>query len=140
MTIHEKITSYQKNRLALKQEANQIKKELHTYFTDQTIPLIERWETFVNTDEDFKEHKTSFISASSDGLKYVIKYYFNDEGRGKHIFTKDFLEECAYDGKFFPELFANYEKPLPITEALKLLQQALEEILSKNLGSFVYDW
>jgi hypothetical protein len=140
MSLVEKMKEYDKHKAALEVEAKQLKRDFELYIRDKSIPLVERWAFFESADDAFKNHSRWIITASSKGLKYVMDNRFDAPevyGRGKQIFTARIFEECVWDGQLWPENFA-YDMDKEKSE--KLLTEALEEVLQKNIGSFCFDW
>lgn len=143
MTLTDKIKEYELKKASLEKDAKDIKIELRSHFMDQSIDLAQRWDTFEKTSLDFKNNEGSLINASSKGLNYVMDNFLEHYGRGKVLDFTELLGECINDGNFHPDMFARrdqYNKPLSDEKALILLKEALEEILSRNYGTFVYDW
>lgn len=137
MTLDENIFIYQEQKLALLATTNLIKKQLIATQTDQSIALMDRWATFCNSNEEFKEQEKTDMKAQSKGLQYVIDHYFTNEDMHNVILTKDLFLKCIKNGKIFPEFFNTYRKPLPVMTSFTLLPEAMEEILAKNIGSFL---
>lgn len=130
----------QETEAQIKKEASKLKSDFEDFISNKSVPLLERWELFSNTDDSLKNNYQWLIQGKRSGLKYVMDHWFNDfgqHGKGKVINISELLEELAYRGEFHPDCFDNN---LPEDEALSLLKETLEEVLERNLGSFVYDW
>lgn len=140
MEILEKLAEHKKKEKALKEEAKNLRIEFSKYITNKEIPLADRWEVFIAAPRDLKKHEEYIITAKSDGLKYVMDKWFDAPevyGRGKQIYMADVFVDCVHHGEIHPSSFA-YR--MDEEKAKELLTQALEEVLSNNLGSFCYDW
>lgn len=140
MSIIHKIEEYNRRKNQLQTEAQNLKKEFEAVIVNKEIPLLERWKIFINADDDFKNHSDWIHSAQSDGMQYIMDNWFDAPevyGRGKQIDIADMLCDCVGEEEFYPE---NFCRTKSIEDAMILLEQALEEILSENLGSFCYDW
>ena len=140
MTLQEKIQVYNRTKQDLNQQAQVIKKEFEQYIKDKNISLVDRWEFFVNADDGFKNHKSSIYRANSEGMQHVMDNWFDAPevyGRGKKIDVSDIFCDCVHNGNIYPE---NFDYKMPKEDAQELLEEALEEVLEHNLGSFCYDW
>ena len=140
MTLQEKIQAYNQAKKDLEKQAKDLKSDFEKYLVNKNIPLVERWEFFVNSDEGFKNHKRSIHRANSEGMQYVMDNWFNAPevyGRGKRIDVADLFGDCVHNGNIYPE---NFSYKMQKEDAQELLEEALEEILNNNLGSFCFDW
>lgn len=137
MDILEKFEAYHKDKQALEAKANKLKSDFREYISDKSIPLVERWQFFINTGDEFKEHSRWIIRPNSTGLKYVIDNWFDAPevyGRGKRIDIAECFEDCVDAEEIYPE---NFSGSMDKEEAEKCLTEALEEILEKNIGKLV---
>lgn len=140
MTLQEKIKAYNQAKKDLEKQAKDLKSDFEKYLINKSIPLVERWEFFVNADDGFKNHKSSIWRANSEGMQYVMDNWFNAPevyGRGKKIETSEIFGDCVHHGNIYPE---NFSYKMQKEDAQELLEEALEEILNNNLGSFCFDW
>lgn len=138
MSIVEKIADYNKRKSSLEAEALGLKTDFENYVQDKDIPLELRWQTFIEADNDFKNHSDWYFHATSDGLKYIKNNWFDAPevyGRGKRIYWSEALEDYFYLGEIQPHGIASSQK-----NGDKLLREAMEEILAGNQGSFCIDW
>jgi hypothetical protein len=105
---------------------------------DKSIPLMERWKIFNNSDDDFKNQQDWLYRAKGVGMKYIMDNWLDAPevyGRGKTIIIKDLFEEVVYGDEL------NYTGYKLNDEKMKqILISALEEILESNLSSFKFDW
>lgn len=140
MTLQEKIQAYNQAKKDLEKQAKALQGEFQKYIVDKNIPLVERWEFFVNADDNFKNHKDWIYSAKGQGMKYVMDNWFNAPevyGRGKTIDVGSLFGDCVHNGNLYPE---NFAYKMQKEDAQEYLESALEEILKENLGSFCFDW
>lgn len=96
------------------------KKEFAEVISDKSYPLEDRWDLFTETPEPFKEHEpfiVHFDFEKSLGVE-IHDFCFAERYMVQH--TEDIVE-CVD----FPE------------ESINIMK---EEILQKNIGSFVFDW
>ncbi len=110
------------------------------YIKNKEIPLDERWEIFILAPSEMKTHEnylTSFDSLPNDFVMYDGPIHAD---RGNTIETKDMIENIQESldeissGDFYRD---DYYK----NKFLEVDMNAIkEEILSKNMGSFDYDW
>ena len=119
-----------------------VKKEFAEIIKDQSIPLDERWFLFKNTPREFKEHCGWIVHFSAlqeiKNLEYeCFKYY----ERRESIDTAECLVDLFEDNVYY---YINYPEECEVGDEEKYTRDRLnrlkEEILSKNLGSFDYDW
>lgn len=149
MDIQEKITAYREKDAALQKEARQLKTEFEIYLQDKSISLLERWNSFVRAHADLKNHKTSLLNAKSEALQHIMEHWFDASevyGRGKIIevapLMRDFVDKKGfYPMNLYYEITDNEdEEEQNLVQGQKLLEEMLEEILEKNIGSFTFDW
>jgi hypothetical protein len=109
----------------LNKQIEAIKREFEVYIADKSIPLDERWEVFMNAPADLRQH-------------YCFLKYFKGV-------PDDFV---SYDG-YVP---AARHETVSVDRILESLEEMVddvaeidivafkEDVLSKNLYSFEYDW
>lgn len=126
--------------IKIQQEA--VKKEFAEIIKDQSIPLDERWFLFKNTPREFKEHCGWIVHFNAlqeiKNFEYECFEYYE---RHESIDTVDCLVDLFADSVYYyikyPEACKERDKEKYTLDRLNRLK---EEILSKNLGSFDYDW
>lgn len=117
-----------------------LKSEFETYISNLAIPIEERWETFINAPNDIKNHDhcgPSFQKLPDDFVMYEGPIHAE---RGNTIvITKMFetIEESIKSIK--DESFFGSKWHIKAYKELNI-NELKEEILSKNCGSFDYDW
>lgn len=122
MNIGEKIKE-------IKAQLESLKIGFQKFIVDQSIPLDERWQAWVDAPADVKNHCSYvqyFQSLPEDFIMYDGPYHAERYGTIKMLNLVERIEEgieCEEDEYMSINL-----------NALK------EEILSKNLASFDYDW
>lgn len=124
----------------INQDIEAVKQEYINYIHDESIPLSERWETFLLAPSSMKEFSSftpSFMSLPEDFIMYEGPYHMD---KGETATTKrmvesieEKIEEVKDENSFYEEHVIEAIKKVDII-ALK------EEILAMNLGSFCYDW
>lgn len=142
MTVVEKLEALNKKKQALNAEFKSAEKEFAVLIVDKNVPLVERWKIFCAAPDEIKHHDC-WLPTRGAGLEYAINQFCNAPeiyGRGKKIDTAKMFEECVHEGKLYPENFTEYKSTKTPEEIEALLIDALEQILSMNLGSFCYDW
>ena len=105
---------------------SKVKALYDTYFADKTIPLEERWHTFVLAPEYLKNDLGSMATKLGD-------YFGNDV--------------VMYDGLFHTDRHARYSTA-DVVESLEdgteymdvPIEVIKEKILAENFGFFTYDW
>ena len=118
-----------------KKSPNALRDRYVAYIKDTGIPLDERWETFKEAPDDWKEHRlwvqTFDIEKTVGEISwyddmYIEKYQTVDMVSLVEDTIADEIddEDDEYDGPWNAETVAAFK----------------EEILAKNLGSFVFDW
>lgn len=124
MTLLEKIRAY-KEPIYLQQEYLQ-------YIANKEIPLEDRWNVFAEAPYEWKHH-CSYIEhfdveeKLQNGSICWYDDFFID--RYQTVNLADFVEDLRGD---------NYDSEERWPE--ELISEFMEEVLDKNLGSFVNDW
>ena len=106
-----------------------------TYITDKSIPVMDRWEVYVEAPKELKEHDDYIVEFNSPFLQLLFDVDNGYLERGQHIYIHDRICHIIYDGII--DLERNnlqYE----YTEAD--VHEAMEELLLKNLSYFTFDW
>lgn len=144
----EQILSEQKK--ALRKEQDAVEKEFIQYIKNKDISVCERWQVFIQANDEYKRHFhsipknlgeeiDSMIESISDGyneynigdtiyIKNILSHYYSEKNK---LFYIQEYEDCDL------EPATNYNKEE--IENLRLFQ-LFEEILQANLGSFSYSW
>lgn len=128
-----------KERMAKQEkELKMIKTDLLSFITDKKTPLDERWDFFVSISKQFKEHSDYLVNFSIIE-KYVRNFNWNDSfdrwNKGETIQTEDVI--IAIKEMQYPECEDKLAKAFNTIERINELK---EEILIRNLYSFVFDW
>lgn len=107
-------------------EIRELKKQFETVIRDKSIPLEERWALFVWAPITFKNTSSWVEDFDSEKLLGSKIFWYDDlyYERYETVNTTDMIERFKEKEEFTPE----------IIDAFK------EEILQKNLGSWVNDW
>lgn len=125
MNLKQKFDIYNSDTLSLKQELEQ-------YITDRNIALEDRWDVWVDAPSALKNHESYIIHLKSlpeDFIMYEGEYPVE---RHQTVNTSDIIE-CIKEGSW-DRVTGN---PVPYNIDINAVK---EEIISLNLGSFVYDW
>lgn len=141
MTILEKMDSLLAKKAKYQEEiikeSDSIKKEFESYIKDKSIPLEKRWTLFLNSPDEINNHSEWLIKTKSKGMKHILEGFEDSPevyGRGKKVIVKELFEDVfLIDQKIFNDL--DYDE-----KELFLNKDAMEELLSKNCGSFCIDW
>ena len=126
--------------IKIQQEA--VKKEFAEIIKDQSIPLDERWFLFKNTPREFKERRGWIVHFDAlQEIKNLEYECFEHYERRESIDTVECLVDSFADNVYY---YINYPEECKERDkekyTLDRLNRLKEEILSKNLGSFDYDW
>lgn len=125
--IHKKQSTYETEIML---DFRAIKPEFVQFITNNEIPLVNRWDTWLEVSYDLKEHVSHIPCPHS---KIFNKFFLDEEQdwsfRGNVVDVREVLFETYEYGKFF----------IPINLKEKEFMELLEEILAMNLGSFEYD-
>lgn len=126
----------------IKIQQKAVKKEFAEIIKDQSIPLDERWFLFENTPRDFKEHCGCIVHFNAlQEIKHLEYECFEYYERRESIDTAECLVDLFADNVYS---YINYPEECEAGDkekyTLDRLNRLKEEILSKNLGSFDYDW
>lgn len=128
MSILDDIISY-------KNSPNELKDRAISYITDGSIPLMDRWETFKEMPNDWHIHENWLQHFDSEKLLVNSEISWYDDVYVERYETVDMIE--LVDDRLCDRLSEDpnvYENPETILNAFR------EEIMAKNLGSFVFDW
>lgn len=110
----------------------QVKKLFEQSISDKSIPLEDRWAIFVNAPDSLKNHHQWVISWVSpeieDGMQYEggIMYWEKYE-----TVKAERAIEAMWE-------YISEENFHEITE--EMISSEMEMLLSKNIGSYCYDW
>lgn len=107
---------------------DELKKQLLTFIQDKTIPLDERFAVWQAAPVTMKEHKTFTESFAGLPDDYVMYDGHVHADRHKTIKISDILE--AAEGSYGEESQLSPENLILFKE----------DVLTKNINSFVYDW
>lgn len=148
MNTIDKILDYNQRENSFKQEALDMKKEFENYITDKSIPILERWNVFINSSDNLKNNLSAMVKFNHVRLQAMIENSMHSNRRGmQHTMKKimsNFVEDDEIQGYRFCDPDFEYDEDELTEEDFQKfnqeLEQALEEILSKNIASFVYDW
>lgn len=118
--------------IAYKQDSNPLKDRFLAFIKDKSVPLNERWETYLEAPREFLEHHFWVVHFDSEKLleSGEISWY-DDFGadRGVTVSGADIIDRMEDSIEFEDDVYTP-----EIVAAFK------EEILQKGLGSFDYDW
>lgn len=137
MNIKEKIDQVTQEKEELNKKMLSLKNEYEQHITNKEIPLMERWEFYLNAPAELKNKKTSLIRPKTGFLTHVKENWFDAPecyGRGKPIYIDSLFEDLVYEGKIYLE---NFDLNKFDEEDIEL---ALEELLEMNLEYFTFDW
>jgi hypothetical protein len=112
------------------------KRILEGWITDKSNSLEQRWATWCEAPSCLKNSESDLVSFENLPEDFICYDGYYNVDRYQTVCTKSMIEniEYSYDNfKKFDFFGGGAYRNLNI-DALK------EEILTKNLGSFVYDW
>lgn len=134
MDIIEQVKVLQTEKETLENKFSKCKADFKSYITNKTIPLLERWDFYLNAPSELKEKSDWLIRPKSDFLYYVRYHWLDAEyGRGKRIYIDQLFEDFIYKGK------VDSESVLKIYSEQQIYL-GLEELLDMNLEYFTMDW
>lgn len=110
------------------------RREMERYITNKSLPLTERWEFFMNAPASLKNHLPSIYTPRSKSFESLIAEILESDRRRSTYDTSDMLEGVAEPFQDNPDTHFWWD------EKKYRVADALEEVLAKNLGSFVLDW
>jgi hypothetical protein len=124
----------------INQDIEMVKSDYLKFIHDESIPLSERWETFLLAPSAMKEtsvYTPSFISLPEDFIMYEGPYHMD---KGETTTTKRMIENIEEKIQEVKDEDSFYEEH--VIEAIKKVDiiALKEEILAMNLDSFCYDW
>lgn len=110
-----------------------IKHRFIEYIQDKTIPMLTRWEVFLEAPNDWKNHES-----------YIKRFQIERKLKGKEISWYDDFYIEKHETVHMENVIERLEEDLEDFEKKgwnkDLIAELKEEILQKNLGSFNYDW
>jgi hypothetical protein len=135
--------------IAFKQAPNGLKDRSVAYINDMTVPLSVRWAVFKEMSDDWKVEESWIQHFDAEKLLPCGEISWYDDFYVEKYETVDmveFVEERLIE-KLFEESDEDYPDEvygatidtLP-PEIQTIVDAWREEILSKNLASFTYDW
>lgn len=127
--------SLQRDLSSLETKSKTVKDDYLAYIQDTSIPVEERWKLFKQTPKVLKEHSRYILSRHNPGIQKLLESldgeYSKDEFKNfdtvelvSDVFDMDHLEEDEEVSE----------------EEQELYEQAIEELLRLNCGSFCYTW
>lgn len=108
-----------------------LQKRYKAFITDKKIPLADRWEVFRVAPSDWQESNTYIqhfaIEKKVGEIEWYDKFYYE---RHETVHMYDFVDR----------IIENIEDEDEDTWTVELVDEFKEEILSRNLASFDFDW
>jgi hypothetical protein len=134
MSITQNIAKLQQQKAAYEQSAKEIKVEFAQYITDKSVPVLTRWKVFSDAPIELRTHQPTTPHFNSRYLRNVESHFSEN---GKYVII-DLIYEFNYHWvdleaqELLPDRYFDWEE--------ENLEEALEEILAMNLGSYKIDW
>jgi hypothetical protein len=134
MSITQNIEKLQQQKAAYEQSAKEIKAEFTQYITDKSVPVLTRWQVFSDAPIELRTHQPTTPHFNSQYLRNVERHFSEN---GKYVII-DLIYEFNYHWvdleaqELLPDRYFDWEE--------ENLEEALEEILAMNLGSYKIDW
>ena len=116
-----------------------LKEDFARVIADTELPLEERWDLFVKAPDFLKEYKGWVEDFKAFPCEITWYDDFNKE-RHETVDTVSIVESIVEDVKYSGGDFEKSKLCTRLGITPDVLVALKEEILSKNLGSFVYDW
>lgn len=104
--------------------------EYKKFITDKDIPLEKRWNTFKNAPYNWKYHDSYLVHFAIERIINRKITWYDDFYIERHQ-TVDMCDVIEY--------IQESDRPICVDLAAHI-DEFKEEILSINLGSFIYDW
>lgn len=138
MNINEKMQEFLNQKQQWETVLHSMEKEFKTYINNLDIPLIERWDYYLNAPSELKEDCNGLIAPNSRFLKEFLDIDFEESeyGKGKQIYIKNLFGDLIIEGKVNLEDY-NYRID-DLTE--EEVYQGMEELLRMNINYFIFDW
>lgn len=143
MQLQEKINQVENENKAVKKKFSGLKNEFSQYITNKDISVSDRWNFFINAPSKLKNSFSGVATFNSKILKNYMQNFLNGPGspRGEKIVMEEVLEDYAHPDITSEELDYLAENYLGCDNLTKEdVEEAMEEVLSKNLEYFTYDW
>lgn len=137
MSLVEKIDQISKEKAILNEKILNLKTEYKQYITNKDIPLMVRWDFYLEAPVELKEQNRWLIRPQTKFLQYVKENWFDAPecyGRGKQIYIDELFQDIVYEGKIYLENL--YEQDITQED----VENGLEELLQMNLEYFTFDW
>lgn len=137
MNLKDEILSVNAEKNAVMQKYRGLKPAFRIYVNDKSIPVLERWDFFVNAPSELKNNKDYIWHPNSKYLKKLFERFANIPevyGRGKRIYLGELFGDIVWEGKICMENV--YDEKITEDD----VKNGLEEILSQNLEYFHFDW
>lgn len=113
--------------------------DFSVYIADKSVPLMTRWNFFINAHDRLKGHESYIPDFQSDGMEYVRSQVFEngEHNRGEVIYLRDIMSRWVeVDHLNFKSFEISYDEET----CEEKLTEAMEEVLAMNIGSFDFDW
>lgn len=143
MNLQEKINVVENENKAVNKKFSNLKNEFAQYIINKDISVLDRWDFFINAPSKLKSSFTGVATFNSKILKNYMQNFLNGPGspRGEKIVMEELLQDYAHPDITQEELDYLAENYLGCDSLTKEdIEEAMEEVLSKNLESFTYDW
>lgn len=110
--------------------AEVLKEKFAAYVADKTVPLEDRWSLFETAPDALKEHSSWYadFKINNEEISWYDDYYLD---RHQTMDTLDLVSQTE------EMTLSDYTTPKYSENVINDLK---EQVLAKNLGSFVYDW
>jgi hypothetical protein len=119
----------------IRQAHADLQSDYWAYITDKSMPLMDRWEVYVEAPKELKENYNYIVDFNSPLLQSLFDVHNDNLELGQHIYIHDRVCHIIYDGVI--DLEGN-DLQYEYTEAD--VHEAMEELLLKNLSYFTFDW
>jgi hypothetical protein len=126
----------------MKKDSQKMQDDFKLIISDKETPFKERLQLYIDSPEELMYHAPYLPSRPNDNRriatiwKEVIANQGDCGGRGQQCYISWILEEsisCYLNGDDDMEEYGYFEDGLEFEEFM-------EDVFSKNLGSFIFDW
>lgn len=143
MDIKQELKLLDKEQNSVEKKYKKLEQKYQQYITNKDIPVLERWEFFINSSDKLKDSFNGVATFQSKLLQGYMQSFENGPGspRGEKIVMEDVLADYVHPDITQEELDYLAENYLCCDTLTKEdVEEAIEEVLSMNLAHFTYDW
>ena len=121
----------------INEKIHALKQEFESFIADKSRPLSERWDVFVSATTDLSNNKCYIQHLDS-----IDTVQFHDNGARGQVTAESLIEMFIEDYEFEREADGDWSPRTEDEEKIvnKAADLVKEELLAKNLKSWLIDW